>query len=242
MPPHTRPSIRATAGPTTARVAITPADVNLFLTAAGANRAHLARDIPEPHVLEELVDEAFNALHRRLLVDSEASLARASRTLTAARAISASHDDPTVDDASGIPQRQFGAAHLAGPPVFTYGALTDIQLVELRALAHSLARFTGVLSADEACLFGSRVLGAACPPGIHSSSSSTLLPAVPAPAPPAPLETHLQSSVRVLSHTLDEVMARRTKRETDRDTDTPTSPNKSQRFGPIGPRTKEDGE
>jgi hypothetical protein len=241
MPPHTRPSIRATTGPTTARVAITPADVNLFLTAAGANRAHLARDIPEPHVLEELVDEVFNALHRRLLVDSEAWLARTSRR-AGARTVGASHDDPTVDDASGIPQRQFGAAPLAGPPVFTYGSLTDIQLVELRGLAHSLARFTGVLSADEASFFGRRVLGAACPPGLHSSSSSTLLPAVPAPAPAAPLTTHLQGSVRALSRTLDVAMAGRTIRELDRDTDTPTSPNKSHRVGPIGPRTKEDSE
>jgi hypothetical protein len=151
------------------------------VTAAGAYRGHLTRDIPEPQVLEEFVGDAYNAHHRLLLVDCGNG-----RWIVASPTLDVYHDDLTVGDRSIVPLRRNSTFPVDGRPFSTFGALTEVQLADLRMQAQSLARFMSVaaIGSPAAAVAGTAWLSF-YPPEAHGS-------------------THIRRSVAVLPHNLDD--------------------------------------
>jgi hypothetical protein len=163
------------------------------VAAAGANRDHLTRDIPEQQVLEEFVGDAFGAHHRLLLVDCGTG-----RWIVASPTLDVYHDDLTADDMSIVPLRRNSTFPVAGRPFFTFGALTEIQLAELRTQAQSLARIMGVaaIGATAAAVAGTKWLYS--DPAVREFSTE-----VPS-AMLAHASTHILRSVAVLPYNLDD--------------------------------------
>jgi hypothetical protein len=163
------------------------------VTAAGAYRGHLTRDIPEPQVLEEFVGDAYNAHHRLLLVDCGNG-----RWIVASPTLDVYHDDLTVGDRSIVPLRRNSTFPVDGRPFSTFGALTEVQLADLRMQAQSLARIMGVaaIGLPPAAVAGTKWLSSDPPVREFSAEVPT--------AREAHGSTHIRRSVTVLPHNQDD--------------------------------------